>query len=143
MWDSLCLAMDRPSLAVDPRFESDELRVENSDALYAEIAAWTQQRNKWDVMKILGEAGVPCSAVFDTVDLFASDHLNDRDFVHTIDHPEHGEIKLLGWAPRMSKSQVPLQRAPLMGEHSDEILAADLDLGVAQLAELRQSGIVG
>jgi formyl-CoA transferase len=143
MWDSLCLAMDQADLAVDPRFETDELRVENSDALYAEIAAWAQQHTKWDVMKILGEGGVPCSAVFDTVDLFASEHLNGRDFIHTIDHPEHGEIKLLGWAPRMSKSHVPLERAPLMGEHSDEILAADLELGPPQLAELREAGIVG
>jgi formyl-CoA transferase len=143
MWDSLCLAMDRADLAVDPRFETDELRVENSDALYAEIASWAQQHTKWDVMKILGEGGVPCSAVFDTVDLFASEHLNGRGFIHTIDHPEHGEIKLLGWAPRMSKSHVPLERAPLMGEHSDEILAADLELGPPQLAELREAGIVG
>ena len=143
MWDALCLTIDRPDLALDPRFKTDELRVENSDALYTEIATWAQQHTKWDVMKILGEAGVPCSAVFDTVDLFASEHLNGRDFIHTIDHPEHGEVKLLGWAPRMSKSHVPLQRAPLMGEHSDEILAADLELGPPQLAELHHAGIVG
>ena len=90
-------------------------------------------------MRILGEAGVPCSANIDTHDLFEDEHLNERGFVHTLDHPEHGEIRLLGWAPRLSKSQVPLRRAPLMGEHSDEVLRADLGLSDDELAELRES----
>ncbi len=94
-------------------------------------------------MRILGESGVPCIAVFDTVDLFASEHLNGRSFIHTLDHPEHGEIRLLGWAPRMSKSEVRLVRAPLMGEHSDDVLKADLELGAAQIADRRAQGIVG
>ncbi|HJN91705.1 MAG TPA: CoA transferase [Dehalococcoidia bacterium] len=142
MWDALCVAIERPELSVDPRFTSGELRRDNSEALYAELEKWTREHTKHEVMQILGGAGVPCSANLDTQDLFANEHLNSRGFVHTLDHPEHGEIRLLGWAPRMSKSQVPLQRAPLMGEHSDEILAADLDLDAEALVELRESGIV-
>jgi formyl-CoA transferase len=139
MWDTLCVAIERPELAVDPRFESGTLRRDNSDALFEEIAQWTRQHTKYEVMRILGEAGVPCSANIDTHDLFEDKHLNERGFVHTLDHPEHGEIRLLGWAPRLSKSQVPLRRAPLMGEHSDEVLRADLGLSDDELAELRES----
>ncbi len=139
MWDALCIAIERPELAVDPRFESGTLRRDNSDALFEEIARWTRQHTKYEVMRILGEAGVPCSANIDTHDLFEDEHLNERGFVHTLDHPEHGEIRLLGWAPRLSKSQVPLRRAPLMGEHSDEVLRADLGLSDDELAELRES----
>jgi len=142
MWDSLCAAMDRPDLTVDPRFESPEARVENALILYDEIAAWTTQYTKQEVMRILGEAGVPVSMNFDTVDLFNDEHLNSRGFVHTLSHPEHGEIRLLGWAPRMSASHVPIRTAPLMGEHSDEILTEDLALTPDRLQQFRDSGVV-
>ena len=143
MWTTLCNAMGRPDLVSDPRFESEVGRAEQADALSSEIAAWTKQRTKWEVMAILGTAGVPCSAVFDTVDLFANEHLASRGFIHELEHPDHGTIRLLGWAPRMSKSEVPIRRAPLMGEHSDEVLAADLALSTIEIAELHAAGVVG
>ena len=94
-------------------------------------------------METLGEAGIPSSAVFDTVDLFHDEHLLSRGFVHEMEHPDHGRVRLLGWAPRLSKSDVPLRRAPLLGEHSDEVLAADLALSAAEIAELRAAGALG
>ncbi|MCY3919680.1 MAG: CoA transferase [Chloroflexi bacterium] len=142
-WDALCTAMDQPELVVDPRFETDALREENSEALTGIITAWTSARTKWEVMETLGGAGVPCSAVLDTVELFHNEHLRERGFIHTLDHPVHGEIQLLGWAPRMSESRVELRAAPLLGAHSDEVLAADLGLDEAGLAALRESGVVG
>ena len=128
---------------VDERFDSDDLRKKNTPALYEIIAEWTSQRSKWEVMETLGTAGVPCSAVLDTVELFANEHLRARGFIHTLDHPEHGEIQLLGWAPRMSNSHVEIKRAPLLGEHSDEVLRADLDFDASQLQELREAGVLG
>ncbi len=142
-WDTLCAAIGQPELVVDPRFETDALREENSEALSEIIRAWTSVRTKWEVMETLGGAGVPCSAVLDTVDLFQNEHLRQRGFIHTLDHPVHGEIQLLGWAPQMSESRVELHAAPLLGEHSDEVLAADLGLDDVRLAALRESGVVG
>ncbi len=143
MWDTLCAAIDRPELLVDPRFEDMWKRNENGKELYAEISKWTLERTKWEVMEYLGAAGVPCSAVLDTYDLFHNPHFEERGFVHDLDHPAHGPIRLLGWAPRMSKSDVPLVRAPLLGEHTSEILSDDLGLSAGDLQELEEAGIVG
>ena len=143
MWDSLCAAIERPELASDPRFATDAGRVEHAEELLAAISDWTNRYDKWEAMRILGEAGVPCSAVFDTVDLFNNEHLNSRGFVQTLEHPHHGEVRVLGWAPRMGESRVPIQRAPLLGEHSDEILAADMALDDERISELREAGVVG
>ena len=142
MWVSLCAAMDRSDLITDPRFADDALRQEHGDALQQEIGAWTGHRTKYEVLTILGEAGVPCGAVQDTEELFADPHLNGRGFIHKLDHPEHGPIRLLGWAPRLSESDVPLVRAPLFGEHSAEVLAADLGLQREELATLIGDGVV-
>ncbi len=141
-WDALCLAIDRQSLIVDPRFESGLARMQNGEALYEEIAGWTRERTKSEAMRVLGEAGVPCSATFDTRDLYDDPHLNARGFVKTVEHPQHGEVRLLGFAPRMSKSEVEFERAPLLGEHTDEVLAQELGLADPELRELREKGVL-
>ena len=141
-FDTLCATMGQPELVTDERFDTDEKRQTNTAALFAIIAAWTSQQTKWEVMETLGRAGVPCSAVLDTKDLFANAHLRARGFIHSLEHPAHGEIQLLGWAPRMSKSHVAIKRAPLFAEHTDEILEADLGYGATQLQELREAGVL-
>jgi formyl-CoA transferase len=142
-WDALCMAIERPDLIVDPRFKTGEGRLRNGRELYPEIAAWTRERTKQEVMRTLGEAGVPCSASLDTRDLFQDPHLLERDFVKRIVHPVHGEVPLLGFAPRLSESPVTLERAPLLGEHTEEVLREDLALRDSELRALREAGVLG
>ena len=141
-WDDLCVAIERPDLLVDERFADLSVRVSHEAALYEEIAMWTRQRTKHEVMQALGDAGVPCSAILDTAELHTDAHLAERGFVHAIDHPVHGEVPLLGFAPRMSASDVPLRRAPLLGEHTSEVLGDELGLAGAELSALREAGAI-
>jgi formyl-CoA transferase len=141
-FDSLCLAIDRPELVVDPRFDTGEKRDANGEALFEEVARWTRQHDKHEVMRILGAAGVPCSAVLDTQELYHDPHLLARDFVKTVEHRDLGEAPLLGFPTRMSKSAVGIERAPYLGEHTDEVLAEDLSLDAEALAKLRELGAV-
>jgi formyl-CoA transferase len=141
-WDALCLAIDRPDLVVDPRFATGDDRANHGPELVEEIAAWTRQLDKHEVMQRLGDAGVPCSAILDTQDLYRDPHLNARDFVKTVEHPELGEAPLLGFPTRMSASEVEITRAPLLGEHSDEVLRDDLGIGDEELKTLRSEGLL-
>ena len=142
MWDTFCTAMDRPEMVVDPRFADELARIEHADELRGEIRNFTMQHTKWEAMQILGEAGVPCSATHDTYDLFHNPHFEERDFIQDIDHPQHGPIRLLGWAPRMSGSDVPMTAAPLLGEHTKDVLSDDLGIEGDELARLEAEGIV-
>jgi len=141
-WDALCMAIDRADLIADERFTTGLDRATNGAALVEEISAWTRERDKHDVMRTLGEAGVPVSAIFSTSDLYADPHLKERGFVEHVEHPELGEAPLLGFPSRMSESRVPLSRAPWVGEHSDEVLRADLGLSDDDLAALRNEGVL-
>ena len=143
MWQTLCKAIGRADLIDDPRFARGKDRRENGDALYEEIARWTRDRTKYDAMRELGEAGVPCSAVLDTQDLFNDPHLAERGFVHQVEHPDLGSVPLLGFAARLSKSEVPIQASPLLGEHTESVLAEDLELSEEELTELRERGALG
>ena len=71
------------------------------------------------------------------------EHLRARGFIHQIEHPVHGKVPLLGFAPRMSASQVPIEPAPRLGEHTREVLAQELGLGENELDILQKQGVIG
>ncbi len=143
MLTALLETIGKPELLEDPRFASPAERLANSDALFEQIAGWTRERTKHECMEALSEAGVCASAVYETHDLFTDPHLLERGFIHEVNHPDHGDIRLLGWAPRMSRSQVAIQAPPLLGEHSDEVLAEDLGMSQEDMEKLRAEGVLG
>ena len=142
MWRALCTAIGRPDLIEDPRFEKGRQRQENREVLFEEIAKWTRERSKAEAMQRIAEAGVPCSAVLDTRDLFEDPHLRARGFIETVEHAALGPVPVLGCPARLSRSEVPLRAAPLLGEHTAEVLAADLDLGGDEIRALRDQGAI-
>lgn len=142
MWLALCSAMDREDLALDPRFQDTRSRMENADALRKEITSWTMKYDKHEAMRILAEADVPASAVFDSVDLFNDRHLNERGFIHEVEHPVRGKVRLLGWPARLSESETPITPAPVLGTHTEEVIAADLGLSKSEIDDLRAKGAI-
>ncbi len=141
-WDELATVMDKPELLVDPRFKNGRKRIENRDALYENVSSWTGEHTKREAMEKLGAAGVPCSACLDTVELHNDPHLLAREFVKTVADPNYGEVPLLGFPPRLSGSEVDLKSAPLLGEHTQEVLTAELNLETAELETLEESGVI-
>ena len=141
-WDALCTAIDRTDLLVDERFADIPARRNHKDELYEIVCEWTSKRSKHEAMNVLGEAGVPCSAVLDTKELHDDPHLTGRDFVKLIEHPGYGSVPLLGFAPRMSESEVELQAAPLLGQHTKEVLMDDLGIDERNIDELKGDGII-
>jgi len=143
MFVDLCTAMDRPDLVGDPRFTSNLERVNNSAELKAEIATWTIRHSKHKIAELLESVGVPGGPVLDTAEVLRDPHLVERDFVKTIQHPEHGEVPMLGWAPRLSESHVELVAAPALGANTEQVLLAELGLDATAIAGLRDRGVIG
>ena len=143
MWDAVAAAIEIPDLIADERFENPRIRHENRQALFETIAAWTRTKTKHEASKIFSEAGVCASPVNETTELFTDEHLIERDFIKQIDHREHGQVRILGWPSRLSKSSVEPVAAPLLGEHTDEVLVEDLGLSEDQLTELHRRNVVG
>jgi len=138
-WQSLCTAIDRPELRVDPRFYAPRFRIENNRALREEINAWTSGRTKFEAMETLATAGVPCGACLDTAELLRDKHLTERGFIEELDLPVHGKVSVPGFAPRLSRSRVPVKRPPRLGEHTNELLRTELALDDAELDALRNA----
>ena len=142
MWNRLCVAMGRPEIADDERFKDPRVRPKNLEALNAIITDWTSRHSKHEVMRILGEAGVPCGAVLDSIELLNDPHLRERGMITTVRHPVRGDFTMPGCPIQLADSPVEVRSAPLLGEHNAEVYREFLGYGEQQLQELRSAGII-
>jgi len=142
MWMPLLDVIGQPDLAEDPRFNTPEARWENRTALNAIIEAWTSQRTKQDVMHLLGQAGVPSGACQDTGEVLADPHLRARQMIVDVDFPTRGTFQTVGCPIKLSDSPAEVTRPPLLGEHTDSLLASLCDLGPDDLKRLHEGGVV-
>jgi formyl-CoA transferase len=142
MWEDTCKAIGRPDLIDDPRFATGRLREEHSRELTEIVTEWCAGRTKHEAMTILAGAGVPAFAIEDTHDVFNDPHLSGRDFVLDLPHPKLGTVTLLGKPFGLEHDDVPIRVAPTLGQHTAEVLAAELDLSSDDLARLRDAGVI-
>src|SRR6266566_5184300 len=142
MWPAMVGAMGRPELADDPRFNTSEVRWENREALNAIIEEWTGQRSKHEVMRLLGEAGVPCGACQDTGEVLADPHLKAREMILDIDYPTRGTYKTVGCPIKLSDSPAEVTRPPLLGEHAEALLGELCGVGPEEFERLRDDGVI-
>ena len=141
-WDRLLDVIGRRDLLDDPRFATPELRLANQEAVDEVITPWTSARSKQDVMETLGRAGVPAGAVFDTMDLSTDPHLRERGVFAEVDHPFRGRFVMPGWPVKMSRSEVEVVAAPLLGVSNEEVYSELLGLERADLERLGADGAI-
>lgn len=142
MWESLCKAIGRPDMITDERFKSRRSRGHHVEEVGEAITAWTSQHTKHEVMRMLGEAGVPCGKVLDSVELLNDPHLRERGMVVTIQHPVRGEFTMPGCPVKLEDSPAEVRSAPLLGQHNAEVFAEYLGFDGAELERLKQEGVI-
>jgi formyl-CoA transferase len=141
-WLRLLDLIGRPDLKDDHRFRSPEERARHQEEIDKIISPWTRQYSKHEVMERLGRSGVPAGAVMDTMELSDDPYLKDRGMFVTINHPARGELVMPASPIRLSDSTVPVTAAPLIGQHTDNVLAELLGLESSELIALRDEGII-
>ncbi|MDP6716359.1 MAG: CoA transferase, partial [SAR202 cluster bacterium] len=134
--------MGREDLVEDERFATTEARASNADALGAIIEEWCASMDKRDVMAAFAGAGVPCGAVYDTSEVIDDAHLREREMITDVTHPTRDTYPMIGCPVRLSESPVEVTRAPLYGEHSDEIFSTLGELSQAEIDNLRSDKVV-
>jgi formyl-CoA transferase len=121
-WERLLDVVGRPELKSDPRLASPEKRMNWAQEITEIVEAWSTTLHKLDVMRLLGEAGVPAGAVLDTEELSTDPALRKSGMFVELDHAARGHYVMPGSPIRMSASAVPITPAPLLGEHTTEVL---------------------
>jgi formyl-CoA transferase len=136
MWRPLLEAIGRDDLVGDPRYETAEARWERRTEVDALVERWTSTRTKHEVMRVLAGAGVPCGACQDTGEVLTDPHLVARDMVVEVKHPVRGAYLSAGNPVKLSASPTTITAAPLLSQHTDEVLAS-LGYAAAAIERLR------
>jgi formyl-CoA transferase len=134
--------MGREDLKGDTRFETQTARTERPQEVDAIIAAWTRNHTKEEAMKVLGAAGVPAGAVFDTLELMNDASLAERGIMQTIEHPTTGKVQIPAWPVRFDGKPPKVKPSPKLGEHVDNVLSSWLGMDAKRIAALREEGTV-
>jgi formyl-CoA transferase len=140
VWPGLARHIGGEALATDPRFAHIEDRRRNQAEMWAILSEHSARHTKREMMAVLNALDVPCGPIMGTEDLVADEHVRLRQMVVELDHPERGPWINVGMPIKLSDSHVPIERSPLLGEHTAEILREVLGWNDDQVTEQRQAG---
>ena len=144
LWRTFCPLLGLSELTDDPRYASNAARIANRVSLIETLQSvfLTKSYEEWEA--ILMEGGIPVGAI-NTIDRVV-DHpqVRAREALVPCHHPAAGTIEVFGPSVRLSETPGRVvTAAPLLGEHTDDVLRERLGLAADQIASLRQSGAIG
>jgi len=140
----LCAVLERPALAVDPRFASNASRVAHREPLLAALTAVlrTQPSAYW--LTRLDAAQVPCGAINRLDQVFADPQVQARGIQRSLPHPLSGSVPMVANPLNLSATPIDYARAPpLLGADTDAVLSERLGLDAGTLERLREMGVIG
>jgi formyl-CoA transferase len=140
VWMALARRVGGEALAADERFATIQERRGNQMEMWRILNEFTAGYTKRELMAILNDIDVPCGPIMSTEDLVNDEHVKLREMVVELDHPQRGKWLNIGMPIKLSNSPVKIERSPLLGEHTDEILREILGYGAAEIASLREGG---
>jgi formyl-CoA transferase len=144
VWDALAKRIGpevgEPNLDTDPRFSTIGERRRNQTSMWELIGEFARKHDKREVMKILNDLDVPCGPIMSTEDLFNDEHVKGREMMVELDHPKRGKWYNVGMPIKLSASPAKIERSPLLGEHTDEVLQSVLGYDKSKVESLRAAG---
>jgi len=141
-WVRLLGLMGREDLIGDARYATPADRVAREPEVDEIIAAWTRRHSKHEAMRVVGDAGIPAGAVFDTMELQNDPTFEARGIMQVMQHKVHAPFKMPGWPVRIDGRPPALTSSPVLGEHTEAVLVEWLGLNASAVAALRAEGAV-
>ncbi len=143
LWRKLCTALGLLHLIEDSRFADNALRTENHAALEPLLAEVLADKTVAEWCEVLVQAGVPSGPLCDVGEVFNDEQIAAREMIVEIDHPIAGRQAMPNSPLKFSQTPIQLQRpAPLLGQHTEEVLRDMLDLGTDEITGLRADGVI-
>ena len=141
-WQNLCDAIGRPELKDDPRTANNTARVENREWLVSLLGEAFLTRSNAEWLETLDRYDIPNAPVNDIEAVFRDPQVQARGMIQTYDHPTLGEIRYPPSPVKFSDWESPGLPAPMLGEHTVEVLATQLGIDEEQVGELAREGLV-
>jgi formyl-CoA transferase len=140
-WAPLMEVVGREDLIDDPEWATPEARLSKLEACFHLIEGWTVTKTKFQVMETLNAHNVPCGPVLSMKELALEPSLRSTGTVVEVDHPERGKFLTVGNPIKLSDSPTEVERSPLLGEHTQEIMR-EIGYGDNEIATARADGAI-
>lgn len=136
--------MGQPELATDPSYATIAARWQHVDAIDAIVGTWIAQWDGKEAERQLDAGGVPGSLVYTLHEIFQDPHYAARDMLPQVPHPVFNTLTQVGVVPKLSATPGRVRwPGHTLGQDTEEVLGMVLGLGEADVAALRDRGVIG
>src|SRR5216683_565566 len=142
VWEAICDVIGKPEWKTHPDYAKPPARLPRLKQIFDTIEQWTMTKTKFEAMEILNKYDIPCGPILSMQELAEEPSLRKSGTVVEVDHPKRGKYLTVGNPIKLSDSISEVKRAPLLGEHTEEILGKELGYSKAEIAEIKASGAI-
>ena len=145
-WESLCLAMGKSDLILNPKFIDNSARLKNHDEIDEIIANFTKNFERFELMELLQESGIPSGPVFDSKDYFTNTHYHQRGFIEKVTAAPERNLGTRAFIARpwsLNKSDIKIKGfAPAFGEANNYVLNELMGIDNTLIENLTEQDVV-
>jgi formyl-CoA transferase len=141
VWAKICNVIGKEEWATDPDYATPAARLPHLKEIFAEIERWTMTKTKFEAMEILNKYDIPCGPILSMKEIAEEPSLRKTGTIVEVDHPLRGKYLTVGNPIKLSDSPTEVTRSPLLGEHTDEVMA-ELGYSTGQIGALRAAGAI-
>ena len=143
VWEKICDLIGEPDWKTHPDYAKPPARLPRLKQIFERIEQWTMTKTKFEVMNECNAFDIPVGPILSMKELAEEPSLRHTGTVVEVDHPTRGKYLSVGNPIKLSDSITEVERSPLLGEHTDEILTKVLKFTPREIAEIKASGATG
>ncbi|SCC94088.1 formyl-CoA transferase, NAD(P)-binding [Thiomonas sp. X19] len=141
VWESICKVIGKEDWISNPDYATPAARLPRLSEVFAAIEQWTMTKTKFEAMEILNKHDIPCGPILSMKEIAQDPSLRRTGTIVEVDHPQRGKYLSVGNPIKLSDSPTEVRRSPLLGEHTDEVMA-ELGYTPEQISALRAAGAI-
>src|SRR5471030_2153306 len=143
VWEKICDLIGKPDWKTHPDYAKPPARLPRLTEIFGRIEQWTMTKTKFEVMNECNAFDIPVGPILSMKEIAEDTALRATGTVVEVDHPTRGKYLSVGNPIKLSDSITEVERSPLLGEHTDEILTKVLKFTPREVAEIKASGATG
>jgi len=143
VWEKVCDVIDEPEWKTKEGYATPPERLDKLNEIFERIEQWTMTKTKFEIMDVCNPLDIPVGPILSMKEISEDEGLYATGTLVRVDHPERGEYISVGCPIKLSGSPVEVERSPLLGEHTMEILSDVLGYSDDELDSIITSGAVG
>jgi formyl-CoA transferase len=140
-WANTCEAIGRPEWANDPAYSTAKARQSIIFDIFAEIETFLADKDKFQAVEYLSKYDIPCAPVLSMKEVANDQSLRASGTIVEVEQKKRGKYLTIGSPMKFSDFTPDIKGAPLLGEHTNEILG-ELGYGPEQIGEMRQAKVI-